>query len=440
MTATARGQRCRTRVRVDGLVQGVGFRPFVFRLAEELGLGGFVGNDERGVVLEVEGPAEAVEAFLERVRGEAPPLAHVERLIAEPVAPRGGAGFEIVASERGGPPDALVSPDTRDLPGLPRRAVGPRRPPLPLPVRQLHQLRAAVHDRARRPLRPAAHDDGRLPDVRRLPGGVRGPARPALPRAAQRLPGVRPAGRPDRDAPAGAADAVAAAAALLRAGAIVAVKGVGGYHLACRADDAGAVAALRARKQREDKPFALLVRDVAAARELVELDAVATELLCSPARPIVLAPRRAPERVAPAVAPGVGELGLALPYSPLHHLLSHDAGCALVLTSGNVSDEPIAYRDEDALERLAAHRRRLPRPRPPDPHAHRRLRRAQRARAAVAAAALARLRPGGRAAAGRGGAPAARVRGGAEEHVLRRARRARVGRPSHRRPRRTPRR
>jgi hydrogenase maturation protein HypF len=150
-----------------------------------------------------------------------------------------------------------------------------------------------------------------------------------------------------------AADDVAAAAALLRDGAVVAVKGVGGYHLACRADDAGAVAALRARKHREDKPFALLAGDVDAARALVELDAASLALLTSPARPIVLAPRLAAARVAPAVAPGMRELGVMLPYAPLHHLLARDAGCTLVLTSGNVSDEPIAYRDEDARERLA---------------------------------------------------------------------------------------
>jgi hydrogenase maturation protein HypF len=150
-----------------------------------------------------------------------------------------------------------------------------------------------------------------------------------------------------------AVDAVARAAALLRDGAIVAVKGLGGYHLACRADHAEAVAALRARKHREDRPFALMARDLAGARELVELAAAHEELLTSPARPIVLAARRAGARVAGAVAPGLGELGVMLPYSPLHHLLLADAGCALVLTSGNVSDEPIAFRDDDALERLA---------------------------------------------------------------------------------------
>jgi hydrogenase maturation protein HypF len=146
---------------------------------------------------------------------------------------------------------------------------------------------------------------------------------------------------------------VAAAAALLRGGAIVAVKGIGGYHLACRADDEDAVAKLRARKHREDRPFALMAADAAAAAELVELGEAEAKLLGSPARPIVLALRRAGAAVAAAVAPGLRELGVMLPYTPLHHLLLADSGCTLVLTSGNVSDEPIAYRDDDALERLA---------------------------------------------------------------------------------------
>ena len=190
-----------------------------------------------------------------------------------------------------------------------------------------------------------------------------------------------------------AGDAVAAAAALLRRGAIVAVKGIGGYHLACRADDERAVATLRSRKHREDKPFALMAPDVASVRELVVLDAEAEALLTSGPRPIVLAPRTPSARVAADVAPASRELGVMLPYSPLHHLLLADAGCVLVLTSGNVSDEPIAYRDDDAMERLAqiadaflVHDRA-------DPHAHRRLGRPCRAWTPAAAAALEGLRP-----------------------------------------------
>jgi hydrogenase maturation protein HypF len=148
------------------------------------------------------------------------------------------------------------------------------------------------------------------------------------------------------------ADAVAAAAALLAQGAILAVKGLGGYHLACRADDEEAVRTLRARKHREDRPFALMAADLDGARALMEIGAAEEALLVAPARPIVLAPRRPGAAVADAVAPASRELGVMLPYTPLHHLLMADAGGALVLTSGNLSDEPIAYRDEDALAGL----------------------------------------------------------------------------------------
>ncbi len=149
-------------------------------------------------------------------------------------------------------------------------------------------------------------------------------------------------------------DPIATLAARLGEGAIAAVKGLGGYHLVCDAANERAVAALRARKHREDKPFALMVADVASARGLVVLDDADDALLHSPARPIVLAPRLRDAATALSVAPGAPELGVMLPYTPLHHLLLADfAGGALVMTSGNVSDEPIAYRDEDALERLS---------------------------------------------------------------------------------------
>ncbi len=142
------------------------------------------------------------------------------------------------------------------------------------------------------------------------------------------------------------------AAGLLREGRIVAVKGLGGYHLAADAANEEAVAALRARKHREDKPFAILAADVAAARRLCAVDDASADLLRSQARPIVLLPRRADAAVAASAAPGNRQLGIMLPYTPLHHLLLAAVGRPLVLTSGNVSDEPIAYRDEDALRRL----------------------------------------------------------------------------------------
>ena len=186
--------RVRARARVDGTVQGVGFRPYVYRLAGELRLGGWVRNDEQGVELEVEGAREAVEAFLERLPAEAPPMAIVERVSAEPRDPHEEHGFVIAPSANAGAPDAMVAPDIATCADCLCGASRPRRPPLPLSLRQLHQLRPAFHDRARRPLRPAADDDGRLSDVRDVPGRVRGSRQPPLPRPAERMPGVRTAG------------------------------------------------------------------------------------------------------------------------------------------------------------------------------------------------------------------------------------------------------
>ncbi len=345
MTVTAQ----RVRVRVEGVVQGVGFRPFVHRLAAELALDGFVRNDERGVVIEAEGPPERIEALLARLPAEAPPLAVVERVRGEPLDPRGEPGFTIVASAGGGAPDAQVAPDVATC------------------TECLGELLDPADRRYRYPFINCTNCGPRFTIVRGVPYDrpqttMAGFEMCALCAAEYHDPADRrfhaqPNACPDcgprlRLAPAAGGDPLAAAVAALRDGAIVAVKGVGGFHLACLARDEEAVAALRARKHREEKPFALMAPDVAAARALVELDGESELLMCGRERPIVIAPRRAEGRVAVAVAPRSRELGVMLPYSPLHHLLLADLGEPLVLTSGNVSDEPIAYRDQDALERL----------------------------------------------------------------------------------------
>ena len=183
----------RVRARVEGTVQGVGFRPYVYRLAGELGVAGHVLNDSRGVVVEVEAPEETVEAFLARLPVEAPPLATVERVIAERLEELGERGFSIRESPRRRRAASGGHARQRHLRRLPRRALRPGRQALPLPVHELHELRAALHHRARRPVRPAAHHDGRLRDVRGLPRRVRGPRRQALPRTAERVPGLRAA-------------------------------------------------------------------------------------------------------------------------------------------------------------------------------------------------------------------------------------------------------
>jgi hydrogenase maturation protein HypF len=347
--------RIRTRARVEGTVQGVGFRPFVYRLAAELELSGWVLNDERGVLLEVEGPAETVDAFMRRLPAEAPPLADVERVRTEARGPEGGTGFRIVESERAGAPAALVSPDTATCRDCLRELFDPADRRYRYPFINCTNcgprftiVRGVPYDR---PLTTMAGFE--MCDSCRAeyadPADRRFHAEPNACRACgPTVCLLEPGG-----GPLPVDDPLRAAAAALAGGRIVAVKGVGGYHLACRADSERAVAGLRARKHREEKPFALMAPDLDAACTLVELAPDEEELLQSRERPILIARRRPGAEVAPSVAPRSPDLGLMLPYAPLHHLLLSDAGIPLVMTSGNVSDEPIAFEDADALARLA---------------------------------------------------------------------------------------
>ncbi len=357
MSATAEHTLRRIRVRIDGTVQGVGFRPHVYRVARELELAGYVCNDSSGVLVEAEGSAAAIEAFMHRLAREVPPLAIVERMVREDLPALGADRFEIAPSRGGGPPRAPVTPDSATCPAC------------------LLELRDPANRRFRYPFINCTNCGPRFTIVRGVPydrplttmagftmceecrreyedpADRRFHAQPnACPRCGPSVALLACDGTPVDPRPH--ADPVAAAARALRDGAILALKGIGGYHLACCADDERAVAALRARKHREDKPFALMAWDPDAVATLIELDDAARALLLGPQRPIVLAPRRPGAPVAGAVAPGAPELGVMLPYSPLHHLLLGDAGAPLVMTSGNVSDEPIAYRDEDALARL----------------------------------------------------------------------------------------
>ncbi len=340
----------RVRARVEGTVQGVGFRPYVYRLAGELGVAGHVLNDARGVVVEVEAPPETVQRFLARLPLEAPPLATVERVTSEPLEELGELGFSIRESPAGGEPLAAVTPDSATCPDC------------------LAELFDPGDRRFRYPFVNCTNCGPRFTIVRDVPydrpnttmAGFEmcSACRREYDDPADRRFHAQPNACPEcgprvRLVGACTAEPVAAAAQSLLAGAIVAVKGIGGYHLACRADDHDAVARLRRSKHREDKPFALMAPSVAVARELVELGAPEEELLTSRARPIVLAPRRAEAAVASEVAPRSAELGVMLPYSPLHHLLAADTATTLVLTSGNVSDEPIAFEDEDATGRLS---------------------------------------------------------------------------------------
>ncbi len=346
------------RVRVEGTVQGVGFRPYVYRLAHQLELAGYVLNDASGVLLEVEGSGSAVAEFLACLRPQAPPLAVLERVTVEKRLCTGERGFEIVASPRGERANAPITPDTATCADCLRELLDPADRRFRYPFINCTNcgprftiVRGVPYDRPLTTMAAfrmcsrcqAEYDD---------PADRRFHAQPnACPECGPSVALLTGAGSPL--AWGRARDAVAAAAAQLAAGAVLALKGIGGYHLVCRADLEPAVASLRSRKHREDKPFALMAPGIESALKLVELDEAARGLLCSPQRPIVLAPRAPAAPVAESVAPGAPELGVMLPYSPLHHLLLADVRQTLVMTSGNSSDEPIAYQDEDALTRLA---------------------------------------------------------------------------------------
>jgi hydrogenase maturation protein HypF len=335
--------RRRVRIHVEGVVQGVGFRPFVYRLAREMRLTGSVLNDEHGVIAEVEGDGAAVDRFVLRLASEAPPLAAVESVRTEERPPTGEATFQIAASRRGASADAPVTPDCATCDDCLRELLDPADRRYRYPFINCTNcgprftiVLGVPYDRplttmAAFEMCEACRDEYEDPADRRF----------------HAQPNACPECGPRLSMPL--ADAVR----ILGAGGILAVKGLGGHHLACRADDEGAVAALRARKHREEKPFALMAADLAAAREIVELSPEEEEGLTGRERPIVIGRRLPGARVAAAVAPGRGDLGVMLPYTPLHHLLLRDAGTPLVMTSGNVSDEPIAYEDDDARSRLA---------------------------------------------------------------------------------------
>ncbi|HEV2758816.1 MAG TPA: carbamoyltransferase HypF, partial [Acidimicrobiales bacterium] len=344
----------RRRLRVTGTVQGVGFRPFVYRLAADLGLSGWVGNDSLGVVVEAEGTAEALDALAVRLRHEAPPLARIESLDVESLAPTGTAGFTIVDSRAAGAPAVAVPVDVATCDDCQRELFDPSDRRFGYPFVNCTNcgprytiIRSIPYDRAATTMAGFAM----CADCRREyedPADRRFHAEPTCcPVCGPHLTLLSPEG----GVLAKASEALDAAVALFVAGRILAVKGLGGYHLACDAGNPGAVAELRRRKQRDDKPFALMVPDLETAGALCDLSDAAQEALASPRRPIVLAPRKA-GGVAPGVAPKLPELGLMTAYTPLHLLLMAELDRPLVMTSGNLSDEPIAHDDTDALTRL----------------------------------------------------------------------------------------
>jgi hydrogenase maturation protein HypF len=348
--------RERRAITVRGIVQGVGFRPYVYALARGHGLSGTVRNDAEGVRIEVEGAPENLERFVRALEEDPPPLAMVESVDWQPLATLGGREFCIEESREGLRRQTLLSPDVATCDDCLAEVLDPADKRYRYPFTNCTNCgprftitRTVPYDRATTTMSGFTM----CPDCLREyedPADRRFHAQPnACPACGPRLRLLDKFGhllhaKPD--------DPILRTARMLRGRAIVAIKGLGGYHLACDPFDERAVRTLRARKVRQDKPFALMACDLAQVHEICQVSPGEEALLTSPARPIVLLERRENTGVAEGVAPRQSTLGVMLAYTPLHHLLLRDAGIPLVMTSGNTSDEPIAYRDEEALDQL----------------------------------------------------------------------------------------
>ncbi|MCL6511086.1 MAG: carbamoyltransferase HypF [Anaerolineae bacterium] len=348
-------ERERRRLVVRGIVQGVGFRPFVHGLATRYNLGGFVGNDSHGVFIEIEGAPDALDAFTRELQVTPPPLALIEAVTCQAMAPAGETTFTIVASAHRAGASTAISPDVCICDDCLRELFDPSDRRYRYPFINCTNcgprftiIRDIPYDRPQTTMAAFAmcpHCEAEYHD----PANRRFHAQPnACPACGPRV-WLERTGQPTVwDDPA-----ICAAQDALRAGRIVAVRGIGGFHLACDATNDAALQTLRRRKGRVDKPFALMVRDLDAARALAELSDAEAALLTSKARPIVLLRRRPDAPLSELVAPGNAYVGLMLPYSPLHYLLLDGLEQPLVMTSGNLTDEPICKDNDEARARLA---------------------------------------------------------------------------------------
>jgi len=345
----------REKIHINGIVQGVGFRPFVYRLAHECGLGGYVNNSSDGVLIEVEGQPDALREFQFRLRHEAPPLARIVELTAEEIAPRGETSFRIETSRSDTQPLTLISPDTSICADC------------------LHELFDPNDRRYRYPFINCTNCGPRYTIVYSIPYDRPNTSMRVFPMCAtceqeyhdpgnrrfHAQPNACPACGPgvflrDRNGQkVETADPLIAAVSFLRQGKILAVRGLGGFHLAVDAHNEEAVVELRRRKGRAEKPFAMMAPDVASIEKSCLVTPAERDLLQQRTRPIVLLRARPDHKLAPSVAPRNRYLGFMLPYTPLHYLLLRDNFDALVMTSGNYSEEPIAIGNDEALERLA---------------------------------------------------------------------------------------
>lgn len=348
--------KVRLGIRVRGTVQGVGFRPWIYRLARSRDLAGFVRNDSEGVWIEVEGALDAVHEFPRRLGAEAPPLSSVGDVEIRELPVQEDGAFRVLVSERGGAGGAAIPVDAATCEACLRELFdrGNRRFRYPFinctdcgPRYTI--VRETPYDRWRTTMdafvlcSPCAAEYGD-PTDRRFHAEPN-----ACPDCGPRLELARPG-----FASLFGEEALEKAASDLPAGKILAVKGLGGFHLAADAKNDRAVALLRQRKHRPWKPFAVMARDLRAASEIAEIPAAGAEALASPRRPIVLLRVKPDAAVSSLVAPGLAEVGVLLPYTPLHHLLLAEGPPLLVMTSGNISEEPIARENAEAREKLSA--------------------------------------------------------------------------------------
>lgn len=343
-------------IEVSGIVQGVGFRPYVYRLATKRGLSGIIANTASGVAIEIQGASEAVEDFLGQLPEQAPPLARITSVAVRDLPCDRDVGFRILPSRVGEERRALISPDVAVCADCQRELFNPADRRFRYPFINCTNcgprytlVRDIPYDRPRTSMAvfrmcAACQQEYDDPNNRRFHAQPNacwdcGPRAELWDRNGQRLEAREP---------------IVEAADCLRAGAVVAVKGLGGFHLAVDATDARAVERLRERKRRVEKPFAIMAPNLEAIEQFCQVDEVARELLQRAERPIVLLPKTRPNPIAEAVAPFNHTLGVFLPYTPLHYLLLAEAGLsALVMTSGNLSEEPIAIDNREAVSRLS---------------------------------------------------------------------------------------
>jgi len=339
----------RRQIKVNGTVQGVGFRPFVYRLATELGVAGSVQNTAAGVVIEVGGPAARLAEFVKRLRTEAPPLSRITSVEVHELPPAEVKGFRIIESEPGQRPTALIPPDVALCADCARELGDPGDRRFGYPFTNCTNCGPRFSIVTGIPYDRPQTTMAAFPMCADCAAEYRDPAD----RRFHAEPVACPACGPELfldGAPA--RDALATVAQWLHEGKVIALKGLGGYHLACDARNAQAVETLRTRKGRGEKPFAVMVRDVEEARRIAEVSAPAAALLASPESPIVILPARNGGGLAPGIAPRQETVGVMLPYTPLHRLLLGLSPPTLVMTSGNLAEEPIIHTDAEAREKL----------------------------------------------------------------------------------------